>query len=216
MQAVEGEELEGAPMVLTILTSLAIGIGFFILLPASIAHFISNFLHWGQLWTNLFEGFIRLTLLVGYIWAIGFMPDIRRVFSYHCAEHKTIHAFEAGAPLEIESIVRFPCAHPRCGTAFLLTVAAFSILIFSVLGPLPLLQKLVSRILLVPVLASLSYEYIRLSAKWTRYAWARPLFVPNLLLQRLTTREPEPGMVEVAIAAFKAMREKEDELRPVS
>jgi uncharacterized protein YqhQ len=216
MQAEEGEELEGGPMVLTVLISIAIGVGFFILLPASVAHFIGNVFHWSPFGTNLFEGFIRVGLLIGYIWAIGFMPDIRRVFSYHCAEHKTIHAFEADAPLEIESITRFPCAHPRCGTAFLLTVAAFSILIFSILGPLPLLYKLVSRILLVPILASLSYEYIRLSSKWIRYWWARPLFVPNLLLQRLTTREPEPSMVEVAIAAFKAMREKEEELSTVS
>jgi uncharacterized protein YqhQ len=138
------------------------------------------------------------------------MPEIRRVFGYHGAEHKTINAYEAGERLEIETVMRFPREHPRCGTAFLLTVAGLSILLFSILGPLPLYQRLISRLLLAPVLASLAYEYIRLTAKLLKYPWALPLIMPNLWLQRLTTREPDPKMVEIAIAAFKAMHAWEE------
>ncbi len=152
---------------------------------------------------------IRLFLYIGYIWAIGFIPDIQRVFGYHGAEHKTINAVEAGEELVVDTVKQFPIEHPRCGTAFLLTVIAFSIVIFTALGPQPLLQRLASRILLVPILASLAYEYVRLTAKLMRFSWARPLVLPNLLLQRLTTREPELQMIEVAIAAFKSMRLQE-------
>lgn len=208
-QAAEGEKIEGGHMILTLLVSLALGVGIFFALPAGAAHLMTEFFGWNAWWSNFFEGLIRVTLLVGYIWGIGFMPDIRRVFGYHGAEHKTINTYEAGEPLELESVMRFPREHPRCGTAFLLTVVGLSILLFSILGPLPLAQRLLSRILLAPVLASLAYEYIRLTSKLLRFPWALPFVLPNLLLQRLTTREPDPKMVEVAIAAFKAMHERE-------
>jgi uncharacterized protein YqhQ len=208
-QVEEGEKLEGGPMILTLLISLALGVGLFSILPAGAAHLVTDFFGWNALWSNFLEGLIRLTLLLGYIWVIAFMPDIRRVFGYHGAEHKTINAYEAGEPLELESVMRFPREHPRCGTAFLLTVVGLSILLFSILGPLPLAQRLLSRLLLAPVLASLAYEYIRLTSKLIIFPWALPLILPNLWLQRLTTREPDPKMVEVAIAAFNAMHEKE-------
>ena len=208
-QAEEDERLEGSPLVLTLLASVAVGLGFFFLLPAGIAYIVEQLLHWNAWQSNFLEGLIRLGLLVGYIWAIGFMPDIRRVFGYHGAEHKTINAFKAGESLDVESVMRFPREHPRCGTAFLLTVVVLSILIFSVLGPLPLVLRFASRLLLAPVIASLAYEYIRLTSWMMRFSWARPLLIPNLWLQRLTTREPEPAMVEVAIAAFQAMHARE-------
>jgi uncharacterized protein YqhQ len=121
----------------------------------------------------------------------------------------TIHAHEAGAELTLDQVVRFPRAHPRCGTAFLLTVAILSIALFSLLGPLPLVTRLASRLLFIPVLASLAYEYIRLGARFSHLRIARILIWPNLALQRLTTREPSNGMLEVAIASFSSMRESE-------
>lgn len=210
MQVEEEEQLEGGQMILTLIFSLILGICLFFLLPAGIAYLIEHFVQWGAIASNLLEGLIRLVLYVGYIWAIGFMPDIQRVFGYHGAEHKTINAFEAGEELAVDTVKQFPLEHPRCGTAFLLTVIAFSILIFTALGPQPLLYRLGSRILLVPILASLAYEYIRLTAKLMRFSWARPIVFPNLWLQRLTTREPDPQMIEVAIAAFNSMRQQEE------
>ncbi len=209
IQVEEDERLEGGPMVLTLLASLAVSIGLFFIIPAGLAYLTERLLGWNAWQSNVLEGLIRLGLLVGYIWAIAFMPDIRRVYGYHGAEHKTINAFEAGESLEVESVMRFPREHPRCGTAFLLTVVVFSILIFSALGPLPLIHRLVSRLLFIPILASLAYEYIRLTSWLMRFSYARLLVIPNLWLQRLTTREPDPAMVEVAIAAFQAMHAQE-------
>jgi uncharacterized protein YqhQ len=210
MQVDEEEQIEGGQMILTLILSLVLGICLFFLLPAGAAYLVERFVRWGPFGSNLLEGLIRLSLLLGYIWAIGFIPDIRRVFGYHGAEHKTVSAFEAGAELGVDTVKQFPREHPRCGTAFLLTVVAFSILIFTAIGPQPLLERLASRIVFVPVLASMAYEYIRLTAKLTRFSWARPFVLPNLWLQRLTTREPDPQMIEVAIAAFNSMRLQEE------
>ena len=206
MQAEEDEQIEGASAIVTLLFSLSIGIAIFFLLPTGVAYLFEQVLHLSTGWVNLIEGLLRLTLLIGYIGAIGLLPDIRRVYGYHGAEHKTINAFEAGANLKPITVKEFPREHPRCGTAFLLTVVVFSILFFSFLGPMPLLPRLLSRIIFVPLLAALAYEYIRLTAKWVNFPWAKPLIAPNLWLQRLTTREPDDSMLEVAIAAFEAMR----------
>jgi uncharacterized protein YqhQ len=214
----EEEKIEGAALIVTLLTSLSLGIVIFFLLPAGVGHLIQIVLGWATIWSNLIEGLVRLGLLIGYIWAIGRIPDIARVFGYHGAEHKTINAFEAGAPLEPTSVAKFSREHPRCGTAFLLTVVIFSIVLFSVLGSQTLLMRLLSRILLIPVLASLAYEYIRLSSRLMRFSWARILIAPNLWLQRLTTREPDESMLEVAITSFESMlaQENEDQLQIIS
>jgi uncharacterized protein YqhQ len=203
------ERIEGASLTLSILTGLSLGIGLFFLLPAGIAYLFESFLDIPNWSTNLIEGLIRLGLLIGYIWGIGFIPDIRRVFGYHGAEHKTINAFEAGSELIPEKVQAFSREHPRCGTAFLLTVVIFSIILFSLIGPLSIWMRLASRILLIPVLAMLAYEYIRLSARFIDVSWAKPFILPNLWLQRLTTREPDLTMLEVAIKAFEEMRSKE-------
>jgi uncharacterized protein YqhQ len=157
------------------------------------------------------EGIARLALLVGYIWAVGLMPDIRRVYAYHGAEHKTINAYEAGAELTPESVATFSLEHPRCGTAFLLTLVLLSILVFSLLGPMPLLWRLVSRLLLIPVLAGVAYEYIKWTANHLDSPIVRMLIRPNLALQSLTTREPDLAMLEVAITSFNTMRDAEVE-----
>jgi len=210
VQAGEEGKIEGTPLTLTIIFSLALGIGFFFLLPVGAAYLIERLLSLGAFSTNIIEGVIRLGILVLYIWGIGFIPDIARVYGYHGAEHMTINAFEQGAPLTVEDVLRYSRLHTRCGTAFLLTVVVMSILVFSFLGPLPLLQRLLSRLALLPLLASLAYEYIRLSSHLSDSAWFKPLIAPNLALQELTTRPPEPEMVEVAIAAFQALQSAEE------
>ena len=209
LQADEDEKVEGVPMIITLLLSLAIGIGLFFVLPAGIAYLFEIAFNWSGIGISIIEGLVRLLLLIGYIWGIGFMPEIRRVFGYHGAEHKTINAFEAGDTMDVESVSKYSCEHPRCGTAFLLTVVVFSIFIFSLLGPMPILQRLLSRILLVPILAMISYEYIRFTGRFIHLSWVRAIIAPNLALQRLTTREPDHGMIEVALAAFNAMRKEE-------
>ncbi|MFP3852957.1 MAG: DUF1385 domain-containing protein [Anaerolineales bacterium] len=212
VQALEEEEtIEGASFWLTMVLSFSLAIGLFFLLPAGMAYFFENTFGWSPWVTNLFEGLIRLALLIAYIAGIARMPDIERVYGYHGAEHKTINAFEDGAPLTVEGIRPYPREHSRCGTAFLLTVVILSILIFTLLGPMPLLPRLGSRLLLIPVLASLAYEYLRLTSRYADKPWMQPLIAPNLLIQRLTTREPEDGMIEVAIQAFNAMREREEQ-----
>ena len=210
MQGEEDEQLEGAALYLTMGISLAIGLGFFFLAPATAGHYIEEFFGLTPWMGNLFEGFVRLTILVGYVWAIGFMEDIKRVFGYHGAEHKTINTFEAGVELTPENVSKFPLEHPRCGTAFLLTVVIFSIILFTLVGPLPLLPRLLVRIILIPILASLSYEFIRWTANHMNSPFVRWIIKPNLALQRLTTREPDMQMLEVAIASFREMRRQEE------
>ena len=161
---------------------------------------------------NFIEGMIRLLILVGYIWFIGRIPDINRVFAYHGAEHKTINAFESGAELTPESVKQFSLEHPRCGTAFLLTLVLLSILFFSLLGPMPLGLRLASRIIMIPLLAGVAYEYIRWTSNHMDSSLVRWMVRPNLALQRLTTREPDLAMLEVSIAAFNAMRAGEEEI----
>jgi uncharacterized protein YqhQ len=210
-QTGEDEKLEGAPLYLTLGLSLTFGIGLFFLLPAALGGWTEKALAASSgVWIgNLVEGVIKLALLVGYIWAIGFMPDIKRLFGYHGAEHKTINAFEAGAELTPESVAKFPIQHARCGTAFLLTLVLLSILVFTALGPMSMFLRLASRILLIPVLAGFAVEYIRWTANHLGNPIVQWLIKPNLALQSLTTREPDTKMLEVAIASFQSMREAE-------
>jgi uncharacterized protein YqhQ len=209
VQTGQDQKLEGPALYLTLGVSLTFAVALFILLPAVVGQLADGFLGWNPWWGNLFEGFIRLLFLIGYIWLVGKLPDIRRVFAYHGAEHKTINAFEAESELTPECVARFSVEHPRCGTAFLLTLVLLSVVLFSLLGPLPWLWRLVSRVLLLPLLAVLAYEYIRWTANHMDSALVRLLVKPNLALQQLTTREPTPDMLEVAIAAFNAMRLEE-------
>lgn len=216
--ALEEEKEEGAGNVFegpvqwgTILISLAFSIGLFFVLPAFVGGQIEKALglERAQLVSNLIEGLIRLMLLIGYIWIIGRLPDIKRLYGYHGAEHKTINAYEAGAELTPKSVARFPLEHPRCGTAFLLTVVIVSILFFSLLPPMSIPVRVLSRIVLLPVVAGIAYEVIRFTARHQDKAIIRAITKPNLALQRLTTREPDEGMLAVAIAAFKEVVESE-------
>jgi uncharacterized protein YqhQ len=213
IQTDEDEKLEGPALYITLAISLTLGIGFFFLLPAVAGQMVERLVGVNAWWGNLAEGVVRLLLLVGYIWGIGFIPDIRRVFAYHGAEHKTINAFEAGSDLTPEKVSHFSLQHPRCGTAFLLTLVLLSVLIFSLLGPMPLFWRLLSRVLLIPVLAGIAYEYTRWTASHIDSPAVRTLIKPNLALQNLTTREPSLDMLEVSIAAFNAMRSGEEPIR---
>jgi len=210
-QTGEDEKLEGPALYLTMGVSLAIGVGLFILLPASIGGWAEHSLGWQNLAHNFLEGFVRLILLVGYIWAIGFMPDVKRLFGYHGAEHKTINAYEAGVDLTPANVVKFPLEHPRCGTAFMLTFVLLSILVHSLLGDMEFWWRLASRILLIPVIAGLAVEFIRWTANNLGNPIVRLLIKPNLALQSLTTREPDVSMLEVAIESFKMMQRAEQE-----
>jgi uncharacterized protein YqhQ len=204
VQTGEEEKLEGSALYGTLAFSLAFGIGLFFLVPYG----VGKFGQWLGLnvWSGaLLEGVFRLLLIIGYMWAIGLMPDIRRVFQYHGAEHKTINAFESGAELTPESVAKFPLEHPRCGTSFLLTLAVLSILAFSFLHPLPVIFQILGRILLIPVLAGISLEYIRWMANHLSSPVVRWLIKPNLALQKLTTREPDLSMLEVSIRSFNEM-----------
>ena len=187
-QTGEDEKLEGPALYVTLGLALLFGVGLFFLLPAGLGTLSERLLGWNVWWSNLTEGLIRLGLLVGYVWAIGFMPDVKRLFGYHGAEHKTINAYEAGAELTPDSVARFSLEHPRCGTAFLLTLVLVSILVFTALGPLPLLWRLISRIVLIPVLAGIALEYIRWTANHLNNPVVRWLIKPNLALQSLTSR----------------------------
>ena len=168
--------------------------------------FLVGLLHIPVDWLDgLLEGVVRLVLVVGYIWAVGRMEDMRRVFAYHGAEHKTINAYEDGAELTVAGVRPYSTAHVRCGTAFLLTVVVLTMLVFAPIRPAAMVWRLVSRIALLPVIVGVGYELLRLSARYSDRSWMRLLVAPNLALQRLTTREPDDGMLEVAIEALKTV-----------
>ena len=161
--------------------------------------------------SNVVEGLIRLLLLILYLWIIGQMPDIKRVFMYHGAEHKTINAYEDGADLTVDTVASYSVQHPRCGTSFILTLVLLSIILFSLFGPLPLHWRLLTRILMIPILAGISYEYIRLLSRHLDNAFIKLIIKPNLALQKLTTREPSKDMLEVSVQAFNKMAALENE-----
>jgi uncharacterized protein YqhQ len=205
VQSGEDEKLEGAPLYLTITVSILVAVGLFFVAPALVGQLLEKIIHINSWWSNVVEGVMRLIIAVGYIWAIGKMPEIQRVFMYHGAEHKTINAYEDGAELTPENVAKYSLVHPRCGTAFLLTLILLSILFFSVLGPLPPLWRILTRIIFIPPLAGVAYEYIRWTAGHLDNPFVGWLIRPNLALQSLTTRQPDLSILEVSIAAFTTM-----------
>jgi uncharacterized protein YqhQ len=223
----------------TILIALAILVGVFFLLPAMVGQGIESVLRasadtasvavnatsvvtetTGRVlalpaWLpaaagNLTEGAIRLILLILYLVIVGRIPEIARVFAYHGAEHKTVAAYEAGAELSPESAEKFKKEHPRCGTSFLIAVAVLAVILFSFTGSMPFGLKILSRLLGIPVLVALGYEYLKFSASVKNKSLARILAAPGVWTQRLTTREPDRAMLEVAITAFQAVRRAEE------
>lgn len=210
-QTGEDEKLEGPMLYAVMGVSLAFSIGLFFLVPYGIGK-IGQFFGLNVWAGAALEGVARLLLIIGYMWAIGKMPDVNRLFRYHGAEHKTINAFEAGAELTPESVAKFPLEHPRCGTSFLLTLVIFSIIAFSFLHPLPVVFQIIGRIVLIPVLAGVALEYTRWVANHLDLTFVQWLIKPNLALQHLTTREPDLTMLEVSIRSFNEMRTLEQEI----
>ncbi len=188
----------------SLVLSLAIALGVFFVLPALLTRLIDPYIP-GDLLSNLVEAIIRLGLVLLYVWGVGHLPDIERVFAYHGAEHKTVHAYESGCPLTVESVRTFTTAHERCGTSFILVVVVISALIFSLLGRPSLLVRVLSRIVLIPIVVGVAYEVLKFGAKHGDRWWMRALLSPGLLIQRLTTREPDDDMLEVAIAALECV-----------
>jgi hypothetical protein len=220
VQLGEEEEEPGGSMWVMVVVSLVIVGGIFFAGPLILADLLHGLLG-NDLAVVAVEGLIRLGVIVGYVAAIGLMPDIRRVYQYHGAEHKSIHALEAGDPLEPESVQRHPTAHVRCGTSFLLTVVVVSVFVFAFveLSDPDLLLRIVSRIVLIPVIASVAYEVIRLGGAYASSPITKVLMWPNLALQSITTKPPDDDQVEVALRALKDMlaaEERAEEATPVA
>jgi len=191
---------------LTTIGSLGMSAALMFAAPAIGSNWIEKRLGIKQAWlANLLEGAVRLAIVAGYISAVAQTREGHRLFQYHGAEHKTINAFEAGAPLTPESVKRFPLEHPRCGTAFLFTVVLINVLVNSLMGRPPLMVRVALRLLLLPVIAGLAYEFIRFTAQHMDNPAVRVLVMPNLMMQRLTTREPDLKMLEVSIAALESV-----------
>jgi uncharacterized protein YqhQ len=200
----DAEPIGGFTWGLTIFFSLALAIGLFFVIPVGATSLIkdqlgSSLLFW------LVEGVLRTSIFIAYLWLISRVPDLRRVFEYHGAEHKTISCYEAGDRLTPARAERYSRLHPRCGTSFLLIVMVLAIFVFAPIGLPAWYWLLASRILGVPLIAGLSYEVIKLAGKHRRKRWVRTLMWPGLMLQNLTTREPDREQLAVAIAALEAV-----------
>ena len=203
MQLKEDEEkIEGPALYLTLAVSMLFALVIFFFLPTLLMQFLYKSTTLSAFLINLIEGIVRLLIMLIYLTLIRKMEDIKRVFSYHGAEHKTIHAYEHGDTLDVASVQKYSTAHPRCGTSFLMTVMVISILIFSLFSTPNVLLRLLSRIVLIPLVAMLSYEFIRILGKYEKNPIIRVISKPNLWLQNLTTNPPADDMVEVALQAF--------------
>lgn len=201
--ASQGKEEPAAKRVAigTLLLSLAVAIGLFFLLPLLFAS-IFSYLGASMLQREILEAIVRLGIIIAYVLAISRMPEMKRVFGYHGAEHKTVNAYEAGADLTVETVRRFSLFHPRCGTSFLVLIVLVSFVVFLFLGGMPFWLRGLSRIVGIPLIAALAYELLRLSARHSHRPWVRIITVPSLFFQQLTTREPDDQMIAIAIAAL--------------
>ena len=206
----EGEEsMSSLELAGTIAVSVGLAVLLFVVLPTGAMQLLKNegFSH---MVLNLCEGLLRLGIFLLYIWGISRQKDIQRVFQYHGAEHKTIYTYEHGLPLRVENVRPFSTLHPRCGTNFLMIVMLISIFIFTFLGWPSLWERILSRLLLMPVVAGISYEIIRFAGKHMDKPWVRAAILPGLALQKLTTRQPDDDQIEVAIASLKAVLPPEE------
>lgn len=219
----EEEQITQKEAVMTTVVSLTLGIGLFVVLPSLIGSFVfsNNKIH-----SNLLEAVLRLVFFIFYIWVISFSKDVKRVYEYHGAEHKSIYAYENGLELTPENAKKFTTLHPRCGTSFLLIVMLISIIVFSCMDfilPVPkdmvqkIIIKVVLRVIMMPVIAGISYEIQRYSSNHLDRCWVKLVAFPGLSLQRITTKEPDLDQLEVAIVAIKAaLGEKVDNAREIS
>ncbi|OGW28117.1 MAG: hypothetical protein A2X59_12005 [Nitrospirae bacterium GWC2_42_7] len=201
-------------MSITILISILLGIALFILLPLYITKLIGLLVHNvtdSSFLFNLTDGIVRIVIFLLYVVLIGRWKEMSRIFEYHGAEHKVIHAYEAGKELTLENVRNFSPLHPRCGTSFLMIVMVVSIMVFSFIPQhLPFLYIFLSRIILIPLIAGFSYEFLKFSAKWENNALMSILIQPGLFLQKLTTREPDDAQLEVALRSLIEVLELEE------
>ncbi|MBI4200302.1 MAG: DUF1385 domain-containing protein [Chloroflexi bacterium] len=202
LEGEEKEELGRWSIGIMLALSLAFAVVLFFLFPLWAVQLLDDAIG-SDFLSNGLEGLIRLGLFLAYVWAIGLSREIRRVFAYHGAEHMTVKAYEAREPLAVATVRRYSTAHPRCGTAFLLVVMVIAILVFALLGRPSMLWRVLSRVILIPVIAGLAYEVIRFSGAHQGSLLVRLLMAPSLLLQALTTRRPDDGQIEVAIHAME-------------
>jgi uncharacterized protein YqhQ len=209
----EGVELGKGSVALMLGLTLVLGIGVFFLLPLFIATATTGSVEqdWIQ---HTVEGLVRVGIFLGYLALISKMPDIRRVFEYHGAEHMTIHALEAGDPLTTDAVRKYPTAHPRCGTEFLVVVIILSIFAFSLVGRQQIEWMVLSRLLLVPVIAAIGYEILRFGARHRRNPLVKALMAPGILVQMITTKRPSDDQIEVAIVSMEQALEADGEEIP--
>lgn len=193
----------------TVAISMALAIAIFFVSPLALIGLVGWFIEVPILVQHIIEGVVRLALFLAYVWAISFLEDIRRVFGYHGAEHKAINAYEQGVELVPEKVAQCSIVHPRCGTAFLLIVMVISIFVFALVGDPAWWVKLLSRIVLIPVIAGIAYEFLKFSAAHQTNPIIRALIAPGLALQGMTTREPDLKMLEVSITALKKLLAEE-------
>ena len=218
-----GIELGRGSVAIIFVVAIGLGIGIFLLLPLLLAQLtirgplagvVSPITGGNPVAEHLLEGVLRLGIFVAYLLVIARAPDIQRVFRYHGAEHMTIHALEHGDPLVPAAIRRYPTAHPRCGTEFILVVVIVSIFAFSLLAGQSLAVAIVGRVALIPVIAAVSYELLRFGARYRGNVVVRAIFMPGIWLQMITTRQPDDGMVEVAIVAMSGALAADGETVP--
>lgn len=197
-----GEKIPTALLWGTVAVSLALGVALFFMVPLFATRYLIDPYINSNLLRNVFEGLIRIGIFIAYLKVIGLIPDIKRVFAYHGAEHKVVNAYEAGVPLEVESVKNYSTAHARCGTAFLFIVLIVAIFVFALVGQPTLWIRILSRIALIPVIAVISYEIMKFGAGHTSNKIVRILLAPGLMLQAITTREPDDSQLEAAISAL--------------
>jgi uncharacterized protein YqhQ len=206
----EDEQLTKKQMAISMTLALALFVGIFLVGPAVGFKYVQQHAIHSSLVVNMLEGVFRVLLFLGYLAVIGRLKEIRRVFQYHGAEHKTIAAYEHEAPLEPESVDRFSTLHVRCGTNFLLIVMILTIFVFALFGNPGWAWRIGSRLIAIPVIAGVAYELLRLGAKFHRSPLMRALMAPGLWLQKITTKPPDKDQIEVAIASFQAVRRAEE------
>ena len=200
----EEEKINSVEMFFTILIAFGLFIVFFIAFPTAIARYLDKYLS-NLIVYNLFEGMLRIGIFITYLFFISKIKDIKRVFEYHGAEHKVIYAYEAGEKLNVINVKKYSTLHPRCGTSFIFIVLVISILVFSLLGKQTLLLRIAYRIAIIPLIAGISYEILKLSAKNINKTFVKWAVMPGLWFQRLTTSEPDDAQIEVAIKALEGV-----------